>query len=85
MFLSINYRNFDFDMPAFTDVAPDNNSPAATNTLGAYDATRADISVGGKTYSSDMTEAGISIALEREGFKVNFLSPGPSPEDKFLG
>ena len=59
----VGYRNFDFDMPAFTDVAPDNNSPAATNTLGAYDATRADISIGGKTYSSDMTEAGISIAL----------------------
>ena len=35
--------------------------------LGAgIDSTNADISIGGKTYSSDMTEAGLSIALSTE-------------------
>ena len=57
----VGYRNFDLDMPAFTDVVAD---VAASTDLGAaIDSTNADIAIGGKTYSSDMTEAGLSIAL----------------------
>ena len=57
----VGYRNFDLDMPAFTDIVAD---VAASTDLGAgVDGTNADESIGGKTYSSDMTEAGLSIAL----------------------
>ena len=54
----VNYRNFDMDLPAFTDIVPDDG-----NSFYAGDRTTADDSVSGKTYSSDMTEAGLSIAL----------------------
>ncbi len=60
----VAYRNFDLDLPTFTDIVPDDSNTmfdttAAGNTSG--DATNE--SVAGKTYSSDMTEAGLSIAL----------------------
>ena len=55
----VAYRNFDLDLPAFTDIVPDDG-----NSLGsAVDKTTADDSVAGKTYSSDMSEVGLSIAL----------------------
>ncbi len=54
----VAYRNFDLDLPAFTDIVPNDVNTIATDTL-----TTADVSVGGKTYSSDMSEAGLSIAL----------------------
>jgi len=54
----VAYRNFDLDLPAFTDIVPNDANTIATDTL-----TTADVSVGGKTYSSDMSEAGLSIAL----------------------
>ena len=54
----VAYRNFDLDLPAFTDIVPNDANTIATDTL-----TTADVSVAGKTYSSDMTEAGLSIAL----------------------
>ena len=53
----INYRNFDLDLPAFTDIVPDDGNSFSADT------TTTDDSVAGKTYSSDMTEAGLSIAL----------------------
>jgi len=57
----VGYRNFDLDMPAFTDIVLD---VAASTDLGdGIDSTNADEAIGGKTYSSDLTEAGISIAL----------------------
>jgi len=52
------YRNFDLDLPAFTDIVPNDANTLATDTL-----TTADESIAGKTYSSDMTEAGLSVAL----------------------
>jgi hypothetical protein len=55
----VGYRNFDMDMPAFTDVVPSDSNSG----LGAADKTTANEAIGGKTYSSDMTEAGLSIAL----------------------
>jgi hypothetical protein len=54
----VAYRNFDLDLPAFTDIVPNDSNTLATDTL-----TTADESVAGKTYSSDMSEAGLSIAL----------------------
>ena len=54
----VAYRNFDLDLPAFTDIVPNDANTIATDTL-----TATNISVSGKTYSSDMTEAGLSIAL----------------------
>ena len=62
-FNNVNYRNFDIDLPAFTDVVPDDGN-SFTGAFGqASDFTTADDSVAGQTYSSDMTEAGLSIAL----------------------
>jgi len=58
----VNYRNFDLDLPAFTDIVP-NDGNSFTGAYGANVFTTADDAVGGKTYSSDMTEAGLSIAL----------------------
>ena len=59
----VNYRNFDIDLPAFTDVVPDDGN-SFTGAFGqTSDFTTADDSVAGKTYSSDMTEAGLSISL----------------------
>ena len=59
----VNYRNFDMDLPAFTDIVP-NDGNSFTGAFGqASDFTTADDSVSGKTYSSDMTEAGLSIAV----------------------
>ena len=54
----VAYRNFDLDLPTFQDIVPDDANTLATDTL-----TTADVSIAGKTYSSDMTEAGLSIAL----------------------
>ena len=54
----VAYRNFDMDLPAFNDIIPDDENTVATDTL-----TTTDDAIAGKTYSSDMTEAGLSIAL----------------------
>ena len=60
----VAYRNFDLDLPAFTDIVPsDNNSMRDNANSDSVDTTTTDESVAGKTYSSDMTEAGLSIAL----------------------
>ncbi len=58
----VNYRNFDMDLPAFTDIVPDDGNSLCWSGLLKI-RTTADESVSGKTYSSDMTEAGLSIAL----------------------
>ena len=58
----VNYRNFDLDLPAFTDIVPDDEN-SLTGISGESDFGTADESVSGKTYSSDMTEVGLSIAL----------------------
>ena len=59
----VNYRNFDIDLPAFTDVVPDDGN-SFTGAFGqASDFTTTDDSIAGKTFSSDMTEAGLSISL----------------------
>lgn len=59
----VNYRNFDIDLPAFTDIVPDDGNSITGAGGQVADFTTADDSIAGKTYSSDMTEAGLSIAL----------------------
>ena len=72
----VGYRNFDMDMPAFTDIVPDDTNTIATDTLTATDE-----SVGGKTYSSDMTEAGLSIALSTGGKLTPYFDAAYVHED----
>ncbi len=64
----VAYRNFDLDLPAFTDIVPDD-----ANTLTADTTTTANESVSGKTYSSDMSEAGLSIVLGTGNKLVPFI------------
>ena len=64
----VTYRNFDLDLPAFTDIVPDD-----ANTLTTDTTTTANESVGGKTYSSDMSEAGLSIALGTGSKLIPFI------------
>ncbi|MDA9655123.1 autotransporter outer membrane beta-barrel domain-containing protein [Pelagibacteraceae bacterium] len=71
----VGYRNFDMDMPAFTDVVPDDANTMISNTVTANE------SVGGKTYSSDMTEAGLSIALSTGGKLTPYVDVAYVHED----
>ena len=64
----VAYRNFDLDLPAFTDIVPDDSNTIATDTLGT-----ANESVAGKTYSSDMSEAGLSVAINTGSKLIPFL------------
>jgi len=58
------YRNFDLDLPAFTDIVPnDANTMRDESRAGTVETATTNETVTGKTYSSDMTEAGLSIAL----------------------
>ena len=58
------YRNFDMELPQFTDIVPDDeNTMYDTSRAGASSGATTDETVAGKTYSSNMTEAGLSIAL----------------------
>jgi hypothetical protein len=72
----VGYRNFDMDMPAFTDIVPNDANTIATDTL-----TASDESVGGKTHSSDMTEAGLSIALSTGGRITPYVDASYVHED----
>jgi len=72
----IGYRNFDMDMPAFTDLVPnDVNTITTTNRITSNE------SISGKTYSSDMTEAGLSIALSTGGKLTPYVDAAYVNED----
>ena len=64
----VAYRNFDLDLPAFTDIVPDDSNTIASDTTGT-----ANESVAGKTYSSDMSEAGLSVAINTGSKLIPFL------------
>ena len=64
----VAYRNFDLDLPAFTDIVPDDSNSIASDTTGT-----ANESVAGKTYSSDMSEAGLSVALATGSKLIPFI------------
>jgi len=72
----VAYRNFDLDLPAFTDIVPSDSNTLATDTL-----TTTNENVGGKTYSSDMSEAGISVALSTGSKLVPFIDLAYVNED----
>ena len=64
----VAYRNFDLDLPAFTDIVPnDSNTLDSNNTIVANE------SVAGKTYSSDMSEAGLSVVIGTGSKLIPFL------------
>ena len=64
----VAYRNFDLDLPAFTDIVPDDSNTIASDTTGT-----ANESVAGKTYSSDMSEAGLSVAINTGSKLIPFF------------
>ena len=64
----VAYRNFDLDLPAFTDIVPSDANSLASDTT-----TTANESVAGKTYSSDMSEAGLSIVIGGGSKLIPFL------------
>ena len=72
----VAYRNFDLDLPAFTDIVPDDGNTIATDTLSTADET-----VSGKTYSSDMSEFGLSVALSSSNKLVPFFDISYVNED----
>lgn len=80
----VAYRNFDLDLPAFSDIVPDDNNTMIDFANGAnstVSGAAADVSVSGKTYSSDMTEAGLSIALAASTKLTPFIDLAYVKED----
>jgi hypothetical protein len=71
----VGYRNFDMDMPAFTDLVPDDDNSMMTEKTTTNEA------VGGKTYSSDMTEVGLGIVLATNGKLVPYFDVAYVHED----
>ena len=64
----VAYRNFDLDLPAFTDIVPnDSNTLDSNNTIVANE------SVAGKTYSSDMSEVGLGVVIGTGSKLIPFL------------
>ena len=79
----VNYRSFDIDMPAFTDIVP-NDGNSITGTGGSGQAavfTTADEAIAAKTFSSNMTEAGLSVALSATSKLVPFVDVAYVKED----
>ena len=75
----VEYRNFDLDLPAFTDIVPsDANSMSDAEIVETDTANEA---VAGKTYSSDMSEAGLSIALATGTKLIPFIDLAYVNED----
>lgn len=72
----VGYRNFDLDMPAFTDVIPDD-----VNTLLTTSRSTDDDTISGKTYSSDMTEAGLTVALSAGAKLIPYIDLAYVNED----
>ncbi|MDA9558452.1 autotransporter outer membrane beta-barrel domain-containing protein [Alphaproteobacteria bacterium] len=80
----VGYRSFDLDMPAFTDVVPNDTNTflLATRTNAVAESKVTDNeSVAAQTYSSDMTEAGISIALSTNGKLTPYIDVAYVHED----
>lgn len=73
----VAYRNFDLDLPAFTDIVPDD----ANTFVYSTEKTTANEAVGAKTYSSDMSEAGLSIALATGKKLIPFIDVAYVSED----
>jgi hypothetical protein len=72
----VGYRNFDMDVPAFDDIVPDDANTLLTNNFAA-----ADESINGKTHSSSMSEAGLSVALSTGGKLTPYVDAAYVKED----
>ena len=72
----VNYRSFDLELPQFTDIVPTDS-----NTLTADTTATANETVAGKTYSSDMGEAGLSIAITTGAKLIPFIDVAYVNED----
>ena len=80
----VAYRSFDLDVPAFTDIVPDDSNTFISDTDSASSAdenTTADESIAAKGYSADMSEVGISIALSAGSKLVPFIDIAYVNED----
>ena len=79
----VGYRSLEIDMPAFTDVVPSDNNTfflAGDNKVAASKVTSNE-SIAGQSYSSDMTEAGLSIALSTNGKLTPYVDVAYVHED----
>jgi len=79
----VGFRSFEMDMPAFTDIVPTDANTffiAGSNKAAASTGTSNE-SIAAKTYSSDMTEAGMSVALSTNGKLVPYLDVAYVNED----
>jgi hypothetical protein len=79
----VSYRTLELDMPAFTDEVPSDNNTffiAGSNKEAASKLTENE-AVSGQTYSSDMTEVGISIALGTNGKLTPYIDVAYVHED----
>ena len=72
----VSYRNFDLELPQFTDIVPSD-----ANTLAADTTTTANETVAGKTYSSDMSEAGLSVVIGTGNKLVPYIDVAYVNED----
>ena len=72
----VNYRSFDLELPQFTDIVPTDS-----NTLTSDTTATANETVAGKTYSSDMGEAGLSIAISTGAKLIPFIDVAYVNED----
>ncbi len=75
----VEYRNFDLDLPAFTDIVP--NDANSMSDAQIVETDTANEAVAGKTYSSDMSEAGLSIALATGTKLIPFIDLAYVSED----
>jgi hypothetical protein len=79
----VGYRSLELDMPAFTDLVPSDNNTFFTAGDAKVAASKgtANESVAGQTYKSNMTEAGISVALSTNGILTPFVDIAYVNED----
>jgi len=78
----VGYRDFDLDMPTFTDDVPNDSNTFFGGDLGtAADQVVTDETITGQTYSSTMTEAGLSIALSTNGKLTPYVDVAYVHED----
>jgi len=77
----VAYRDFDLDMPAFTDDVPNDANTFFGPDASADDQVTVDESIAGQTYSSTMSEAGVSLALSTNGKLIPYIDIAYVNED----
>ena len=77
----VSYRSFDLDLPQFTDIVPDDANTLSNGSNATVENDAADETVAGKSYSSDMGEAGLSIAISTGSKLIPFFDIAYVNED----